>query len=401
MRACSSVLAAVCSIVVMMVVTGIADAAEPGVTDTDIKLGVQSSLTGPASFVGQGAKVGIETAVAEINEHGGINGRKLTLVYGDDRGSPDGGVTAVRRLVDEEGAFAVFDAGTSAPAVSVLPYFMQNGLPYYSSFASDPRMLQTFAPNVYVGAVVPQTGLVKAYISTLIGTLHAKNVALMQCDQAHCTSGGPLLKDGLEKAGVKVTVVTFNSGDTDFTGQVQQIKAANPDAVFVYGLAADGGRIFPQLRRAGIKAPLLGDTSLADLAVGRLAGSAANGYYTFWLGGTQFLDDNTGAMGKLLASMAAHKIDRPNNTPNLYTLLAYADVYVLAEGLRGAGKDLTRAALLKSLDTNIHDFVAGNGPPWTYAAPIGQPRTFTPTDHQGTRIVQTVVLDGGSFKPAP
>jgi branched-chain amino acid transport system substrate-binding protein len=384
---------------VMVGLTASALAADPGVTDSEIKIGVHFPLTGPASFVGQGAKVGIETAAAEINGHGGINGRKLVMVYADDRGTPDGGVTIVRRLVDEDKVFAVFGASTSTATVSVLPYFMQNGVPYYVSLASDPRVLEKFAPNIYSGSTMPQTSLVVSYVKFITEQLKPKKVGLLQCDQAHCTSGGPLLKAQLEKAGISVTQANFNSGDTDFTGQIQQIKSAQPDAVFIFGLASDGGRIMPQLRRAGITAPLLGDTSLADLSVGRVAGKAADGFYTFWLGGTQFLDDKTGPMGKLFASMDALKIERPNNTPNLYTLLCYSDVYVLAEGLRGAGKEPTRAGLMQSLDNNVKDFMAGKTEPWTYGEQIGLPRTFTPTNHQGTQTLQVVVYKDGQFKP--
>jgi branched-chain amino acid transport system substrate-binding protein len=376
-----------------------ARAAEAGVTDSEIKIGVHLALTGPASFVGQGAKVGVDAAIAEINKNGGINNRKLTVVYADDRGAPDGGVAAVRRLVDEEKVLAVFGAGTSTATVSVLPYFEQNGVPYFVSFASDPRVLEKHRPTVYSGATLPQSSMVTAYTKFLAEGLKVKRVALLQCDQAHCTSGGPLLKSRLEAGGVSVTVSNFNSGDTDFTGQIQQVKGATPDVVFVYGLASDGGRIFPQIRRAGVTVPLIGDTSLADLAVAKLAGAAAEGYHTFWLGGRQFLDDKTGEMGKFLASLDGNKIERPANTPNLYTLMAYADVYVLAEGLRAAGRDLTRAGLIKSLDTNIRDFVPGSGP-WSYAASFGLPRTFTPTNHQGNHSVQPVVFRGGSFKPA-
>ena len=381
---------------IALVATGPASAAEVGVTDSEIRLGAHMPLTGPASFVGQGAKVGIDAAAAEINKNGGINGRKLTIVYSDDRGTPDGGVAAVRRLVDEDKVFAVFGAGTSNATVSVLPFFGQNGVPYFVSFASDPRVLEKFMPNVYSGATVPQADGVRSYARYLTQDLKVKKVALLQCDQGHCTSGGPLLKGLLEAAGVTVSVFTFNSGDTDFTGQIQQIKAAAPDVVFVYGLASDGGRIFPQIRRAGIAAPLVSDTSLADLAVAKLAGNSAEGYVTFWLGGRQFLDDKTGAMGKFLASLDANKIERPANTPNLYTLMAYSDVYVVAEAIRTAGTDLTRPGFLKALD-GMTNFVAGSGP-WSFAADFMVPRTFTPTDHQGNRVATPVVFRGGSFK---
>lgn len=105
-------------------------------------------------------------------------------------------------------------------------------------------------------------------------------------------------------------------------------------------------------------------------------------------------------MGKWLTALEASNIERPVNTPNLYSMMLYADTYVLAEAMRAAGKDLTREGVLKSLDTSIHDFVAGNGGAWSYAHPIGLPRTFTATDHQGNRKVQPVINKAGVFKPA-
>lgn len=373
-------------------------AAEPGVTDTTIKIGVHAALTGVASFVGQGGKVGIDTAVAEINSHGGINGRKLEVIYVDDRGAPDGGVSAVRRLVDDDQVFMVFGAGTSASTVSVVPYFQQNGVPYFVSFASDPRVLEKFIPNVYSGATVPQKDAIASYANFMAKDLKARKVALMACDQPHCTSSAPVLKSLLEKSGANVTLVTYNSGDTDFTGQMAQVKAASPDVIFLFGLAADEGRIIPRIKHGGMAQPIVTDFSGSDLTVLRMAGPAAEGYYTFWFGGPQFYDDETGAMGKLHASIKANRIEKPANMSNLYTLMAYSDLYVVAEALQKAGKGLSRASFMKGLD-GIHDFVAGP-PAWTAAAPVGSPRSFTATNHQGTSAAQPVVVKGGSFKPA-
>jgi len=376
-----------------------ASAADIGVSEKEIKIGVHTSLTGGASFIGQGGRLGIDLATAEINAHGGVNGRKLNVVYVDDRGAPDGGVSAARRLVDEEKVFAVFGAGPSAATVSVLPFFQQTKVPYFVSFASDPRVLEKFSANIYSGATVPQADALGEYAKFLIETIKAKRVAIFACDQPHCSSGKPILKGLLDKAGVASTIIDYNSGDTDFTGQIQQAIASKPDAVFLFGLAPDEGRLIPQIRNADIQQPIVTDTSGCDLSVLRLSGKAAEGYYTFWFGGSQFYDDNTGAMGKFYASLDANKIQRPANTPNLYSLMAYSDVYVVAEAIRLAGPDPTRAGLLKALDTGINGFVGGKTEPWTFAAPIGIPRTFTATDHKGTSSVVPVVVRNGSFKP--
>lgn len=372
----------------------------PGVTDSEIKIGIHLSLTGPASFVGQGARVGIALAQAEINAKGGVNGRKLVFNYVDDRGSPDGGVTAVRKLVDEENMFIVLGAGTSTSTVPVLPYFERNGVPYYVSLASDPQVMGKFRRNVYSGATSTQVVWGTAMAKFVNDNFKPKRVAMMQCDQAHCISGVPLVKGLLQTAGAEVSVVTFNSGDTDFTGQIQQIKSANPDVVFIYGLASDGGRILPQIRRAGVTAKIVGDPALGDPSVSRMAGAAAENFYTFWSGGTQFIDDKTGPMGQWLTALDKFNIERPANTPNTYSTMLYADVYVVAEAIRLAGKNLTRDIFMTNLDTKINGFVAGKTPEWEFAAAVGFPRTFTPTDHLGNRSLQALVSVGGVFKPA-
>ena len=80
--------------------------------------------------------------------------------------------------------------------------------------------------------------------------------------------------------------------------------------------------------------------------------------------------------------------------------MLYADVYVLAEAIRLAGKNLTRDTLMTNLDTKISGFVAGKTPEWNFAAPVGFPRTFTPADHLGNRSLQALVSVGGVFRPA-
>lgn len=370
-----------------------------GVSTTQIKMGMHLSLSGPASFVGQGVKVGVDLAVAEINGNGGINGRKLAYVFVDDRGTPDGGVAAARRLAESEEVFVVHGGGTSTSTVVTLPYFAKSTVPYYISLASDPVITEQFYKNIYSGATISQATLAVFIAEFLSSKLKAKNVAMLQCDQGHCISGGPRLKALLEKSGITVTVVTFNSGETDFTGQMYAVKNVKPDVVFIYGLASDSGRLLPQIKRAGIEAEIVTEIASADPSVARVAGKSAEGFYSFWVGGRQVIDDRTGAMAKWLDSLDANKIERPVNTPNLNSLMGYADVYVLAEAMRLAGADLTRDNLLNNLDTKVKNFVAGEGPPWGFASPVGLPRTFSPTDHKGNKTAQVVVSRSGVLKP--
>ena len=378
-----------------LALSGAAMAAEP------IVIGAHIPLSGPSSELGQGFDYGAKLAFQEINAHGGINGRELKLIEADDQSTPNGAVTAVQRLTLGQNLAVLWNGSSSSPTVAVVPRMRTGPLPYYVGFASDPRVLEPFSKFIFSGAAIPVPSVVSNIADFLAGKLQAKSVALLSCDQANCKSSVPLLKQTLRAKGVTIAEdQTFHSGDTDFTGQINAIKAAKPDVVQIWGLPADGGRIVAQLRRAGVTAPIVGDTAMTDQAVLELAGKSAEGMYAMWIAGAQFLSDNTGPMGEFRAHFAKAFPDAPAGMPNQYTIRAYADAYVIAEALRRAGNNLSGDNVVAQFET-IHDFVAGNDSTFTYASAIGLPRGFTSTDHQGTRSLAPVKVVNGQFQRVP
>ncbi len=362
-----------------------------------IPIGVQYPLTGPSSELGQGFQYGAQLAVSEINAHGGINGRELKLVWADDKSTPDGAITAIQRLTTGENVLLVWGGSSSSPSIAVLPRMKVGPTPFYVGFASDPRVLQPFSKYVFSGASAPVSAVVEGLSSFVATTLKGRAVATMFCDQANCKVAAPMVQKRLRELGATVAAEqSFHSGDTDFTGQINAVKAVNPDVVVVWGLPVDGGRLVGQLRRAGISAKIVGDTGVADQTVIDLAGPTAEGLYAMWVGGAQYLGDPAGPMADWQARFAKAFPNAPAGFPNQYSLRAYADAYVIAEALRRAGAKLTQENVLTQLD-GIQDFVAGKDANFGYAAAIGLPRSFSPTDHQGTKSLAPVVVRNGRF----
>lgn len=368
-------------------------------TGAPISLGAHVPLTGESSELGQGFRYGVDLAIAEINAHGGVNGHELKLTLADDRSTPDGAITAVQRLTTRDKVLLLWNGSSSSPTVAVLPGLRTGPVPYYVSFASDRRVLEPFSKYVFSGAAMPVQTVVANMVDFIAVRLKARTVALLSCDQANCRASTPMLKSGLQGKSVNVvTEQTYHSGDTDFTAQITAIKAANPDVVQVWGLPADGGRIVAQLRRSGIVATIVGDTGFADQSVVELAGAGADGLYAMWIGGAQLVTDETGPMGDWRKRFATAFPNAPGGMPNAYSIRGYADAFVIAEGLRRAGTDLSQDNIVAQLDT-IQDFVAGRDGTFTYAAAIGLPRSFSPTDHQGTKSLAPVVVKDGKFVP--
>ena len=90
----------------------------------------------------------------------------------------------------------------------------------------------------------------------------------------------------------------------------------------------------------------------------------------------------------------------PAGFPNQYSLRAYADAYVIAEALRRAGPGMTQENVVTQLET-IRDFVAGKDGYFSFAAAVGLPRSFSPTQHQGTTSLAPVVVRDGRFQAVP
>jgi branched-chain amino acid transport system substrate-binding protein len=376
----------------LLAFASLAFAAEP------ITIGAHIPLTGASSELGQGFDYGARLAFAEINAHGGVNGHELKLDEVDDESTPNGAITAVQRLTLGRSIAILWNGSSSSPTVAVVPRMRGGPLPYYVGFASDPRVLDPFSRFIFSGAALPVATIASDMVTFIANHLKPHNIALLSCDQANCKASIPLLKSGLETKGIKIVAdQNFHSGDTDFTGQISAIVAAKPDVVQIWGLPADGGRIVAQLRRAGITVPIVGDTAMTDQAVLELAGPAAEGMYAMWIAGAQFLSDDSGPMGEFRARFAKAFPSAPAGMPNQYTIRAYADAYVIAEALRRAGPTVTAENIVTQLET-IHGFVAGRDPNFTYATAIGLPRSFSPTDHQGTKDLAVVVVKGGKFQ---
>src|SRR5208282_559405 len=93
-----------CAALATLFAASAAEAAQ-GVTDGTILIGAYGPITGAAAFIGLGGRDGMNLAVKEINEAGGINGRKLEVLFEDDAFSPARALAAVKKLVDEDKVF--------------------------------------------------------------------------------------------------------------------------------------------------------------------------------------------------------------------------------------------------------------------------------------------------------
>lgn len=362
--------------------------AQQGVTDQEIKLGWFGALSGPASFAGGSARDGINLALKEINEAGGINGRKLTLVFEDDANSPAKALAAVKKLVEQDQVFAVFSSGTSNSTTATLDFMLEKGIVLYVSSASAPRVTFPFQKTLFRGQATEVARYGELDSELIADYVKAKKVGIISArDEYSKNSADAVQKLLKEQYSIDVVRTEFNIGDKDFTPQLLELQAASPDVIAVYGYPADGTLVLKQIRELGLEQKIFAGSALVDDATLKNAGKAAEGIFGYTI--LPFIPSSSDpAMVEWVAKMKKEYPSLPAGRPNQFDVLGYSDIYVVAEALKQAGKDLTTDKLVSSLE-GLKEY---------RAAPIAQPITFSTKHHIGNMVMQPQIATGGMWQ---
>jgi branched-chain amino acid transport system substrate-binding protein len=365
-------------------------AQDPGVADDKIVIGAYGPITTGAAFVGLGGRDGMNLAVEEINAAGGIHGRKLEVIFEDDAFSPAKALAAVKKLVERDQVFMVFGVSGSNPTVGTLEYLKTNEIPGYVSIASAPQVTQPFSRYLFRGGTTEAARYGELYAEFLTQFLQAEKIAILSGSDEFPKNEGDATERLLDEwYGVKPVIrVEFKVGDKDFTPQLLQIKETNPDVMLALGHVTEGAIIVRQARELGLRQPIFGSGAMVDNAMIANAGYDAEGFVGGWLT-PLFLDSQHPDMLKFREAWANANPNAPVGRPNVFDLLGYADMHVVAEGLRRAGPELTRESFMDALET-----LDG----WRVSE-VATPRTFTDWHHIGNLHMQMMVILGQHWIP--
>lgn len=256
-----------------------AEAAAPAGAELQVvKLGFAAPLTGPQAHYGKGYQNGVLMAIEDENAlNPEIGGKKVKfeLLAEDDQADPKAGAQVAQKLVDSgvAGVIGHFNSGTSIPASKV---YSDAGIPQIS-MATAPAYTQQGFKTTFRSLTndTQQGGVVGKYAVEKLG---AKKIAIIDDRTAY----GQGLADEFEKAakaaGGEIVKREFtNDKATDFASILTAIKGSNPDIIFYGGADAQSGPMAIQLKRLGLKTPLVsGEMTRTDNFV-QLAGKDAEG----------------------------------------------------------------------------------------------------------------------------
>jgi branched-chain amino acid transport system substrate-binding protein len=364
--------------------------AEEGVTEDTIRIGAYGPVTGPASFLGLGSRAGMELAVKEINDAGGVNGRKLDVIFEDDGFSPAKALAAVKKLIEEDKVFMIFGLSGSNPTVGTLDYVKDLKVPNYFTVASAPPITHPYNRYLFRGATAESGRYGEVYSEFLTQFLKVKKIAILSGADENAKNEADNTTRFLDKwYGVRPLMrAEFKVGDKDFTPQLIQIKASDPELILVTGQTPEASIIVRQARELGLRQPIFVGTASVDNALIANDGYASEGVVGAWPL-PLFPDSDDPDMIKFREAWSKLNPNAPKGRPNLFDVYAYGDTYVIAEALKHAGRDLTREKFVDALESMKDYRVSG----------VATPRTFTDHEHIGNNLLRMLVVVGQHWVP--
>lgn len=331
--------------VVMLVSSMLLGACAPKADEDVIKIGYVGALSGETAVWGQAGLNGMQLTAKEINEAGGILGKKVVVVGLDGRGDPTDSVNAFRRLVTEEKVLAVVGTNFSSCNIAMAPIANELKVPLIATAASNPKVTVDENGNLHpysfrIGFIDPFQGQVLANLAS--NELGAKTAGVIyDIGSDYSTGLAQYFEEQFVKnGGTVVAKVEGHSGDNDFRSQLSVIAEAKPDVIMVPWIYKDVALIANQARELGITAPLLGGDGWDSPELISMAGPAIEG--SFYTSQPSFANPVTKPYYD--AYMAEYK----NLVPETEALFGHDGLYWIKDALERAGEvsaEKLRAAL--------------------------------------------------------
>ena len=295
-----------------------------------IKIGGIGPLTGSASTYGISVKEGASLLEKEINDAGGINGKKIEFIFEDDGATPDGAMQAFNKLVDKDNVVAILGGVTSGATLAIAKNSTERQIPMITPTGTEPSITNEGGEYMFRGCFIDsfQGEILAKYTKD---NLNKKTAAVLYNAGSDYSIGiAKAYKETLEKnGGTVVEYLSYNDGDTDFKAQLTKIKSSNPDVIVLPDYYNVVGLIAKQARDISISSQLLGGDGWESEELVNIGGDAIDGaiYINHY-----YSADTTEIVKNFVDSYKKEF----NKEPDAFAALAYDSAKILVEAIKNA-----------------------------------------------------------------
>lgn len=353
--------------------------AQEGVTDTRILIGQTVGLTGTIAAPVKEMNEGANAYIAAVNSRGGVNGRKIELITLDDKFDAKLAAANADTLIKKERVFALFQNRGTPLTEAILPLLAANKIPLIAP---------STGATVFHAPVNPLLFNVRAKYQDEVrkgvehfATIGSTKIGLLHVDDSFG-------KDGLagfvgamnDRSMIPAIIASFPRVKPDYAATATEIVRANPSALIIVSSSANTVEVIKAIRAKGSMVQIMTLSNNSSLSFVKELGAMGTGIIVSQI--TPSPSSMSSGLGK--EYMAAAKAS--NATVSYAAMEGFVAAKVLVEGLKRAGRNLTRESFVRAMES-MQKFDLG-----------GLMISYTATDHTGSEFVElTMISRDGRF----
>ena len=351
-----------------------ASAAETGVDANFVTIGQSAALSGPAQELGNEMRLGAQTYFNLVNQAGGVFGRQIKLVSLDDGYEPDRAVANTKKLISEEKVFALFGYVGTPTSNAALPIFTEAKVPFFGAFTGAESLRNPL--NRYIFNIRASYFDETEKIIEQVTSVGGKNIAVFYQDDAYGKAGLAGVERALAKRSLKITSTgTIERNTVKVEAAVASLVPKQPDAIVMISAYKSIAAFVKAAKKAGYtgqfhNVSFVGSRALADELAAQGHGVAISQVVPFPF--TPSLPIVAEYQKALKASGSSQ--------PSFTSLEGFIAARVFVEGLKRAGKDLTREKLITALESMNNVDIGGFN------------INFSPKSHNGSSFVELTMI---------
>ena len=363
---------------------GSAFAQQQGVSKTEIVIGTIQDLSGPLAGYGKQVRNGMVLRVDEINEQGGIGGRKLKLLVEDSGYDPKRAVLAAQKLVNQDKIFMMVGHIGTAQNLAAMPVLFEKNIVNFMPVTAAREMYEPFNRLKYAFAV-PYYDQMLVMLPKMVKDKGVKKVCAIYQDDEFGLEVVRGAEAGLKKINMEIAEkTTYKRGATDFSSQVARMKAANCELVVMGTVIRETIGTIAESRKTGFNPIFLGTSACYTDLIHKLGGPAMNGLYASMSTQQPYLDEASQPI-RFWANKYKTKF---NEDPTVFSVYGYYVIDTFAKAAHKAGSNLTTESFIKVMDTMTI-------PPDMFGSPSA---SFSPTKRLGNDVSRLSQIVDGKWK---
>ena len=338
--------------------------APQGVSKTEILIGSIQDLSGPVAAFGKQSRNGMQLRVDEINEQGGINGRKLKLLVEDNGYDPKRAVLAAQKLVNQDKIFLMAGHIGTAHNNAAMPVQFEKNVINFLPITAAREMYEPFHRLKYSFAAT-YYDQIRTALPSLVKEKGAKKVCTMYQDDEfglEVMRGAEAALKGLNMELVEKT--SYKRGATDFSSQVAKMKAGGCDLVVLGTIIRETIGAIGESRKTGFNPTFLGSSASYTDLIHKLGGKPMDGLYATMTAQHPYLDEASQPL-RFWANKYKTKF---TDDPTVFSVYGYLIIDTFARAAQKAGPGLSTDSFIKAMDSLTLEPDMFGSPKITYTA---------------------------------